>query len=181
MDADSELFARVVQRDREAFGQFYDRWASILFSVCVRILSDTAEAEDVLQEIFVQIWKDAARYDPRRASLKTWLFTIARSRALDRWRSRKASEGRVLAVEPLPEPAASADPAAANLLRQHVTRQMGRLSVKERTVLTLAYFEGLTQEEIAVRLGEPLGTIKSRARTGLARLHSLLAGEKADV
>ncbi len=180
MDADSELFAGVVRRDREAFGSFYDRWASILFGVCLRILEDAAEAEEVLQEVFLQVWTDAARYDARRVSIRTWLFTIARSRALDRRRSRNGSGRRVAAGERLPEPPGTADSGAGSPLRQHVSRRMGRLTVKERTVLVLAWFEGLTQEEVASRLGEPLGTIKGRARAGLAKLQSLLAGETTD-
>ncbi|HUM01528.1 MAG TPA: sigma-70 family RNA polymerase sigma factor [Thermoanaerobaculia bacterium] len=181
MVGDSELFGRVVQRDREAFAEFYDRWADVLFPVCVRILRDATEAEDVLQDIFVQVWREAGRYDPARAPLKSWLFSIARSRSLDRWRSRKAAGARIVAAEPLPEPGDSGAAAESSLLRQDVIRTLGRLSVKERTVLVLAYFEGLTQTEIAAHLGEPLGTVKSRARAGLAKLQSLFSGERTDV
>jgi len=181
MVGDSELFGRVVQRDREAFAEFYDRWADVLFPVCVRILRDATEAEDVLQDIFVQVWREAGRYDPARAPLKSWLFSIARSRSLDRWRSRKAAGARIVAAEPLPEPGDAGAAAEASLLRQDVIRTLGRLSVKERTVLVLAYFEGLTQTEIAAHLGEPLGTVKSRARAGLAKLQSLFSGERTDV
>jgi RNA polymerase sigma-70 factor (ECF subfamily) len=181
MDADAELFGRILRRDREAFSAFYDRWAPVLFSFCVRILRDAGDAEEVLQDVFVQVWKDAHRFDAARGSIKTWLFTIARSRALDRWRSRRSAEQRVASVEELPElPAPGGDAGAQSHLSRLVARQMERLSAKERTVLTLAYFEGLTQEEIAERIGEPLGTVKSRARSGLARLHSLFLGEKAD-
>ena len=86
--ADPELFARIAEGDRDAFGLFYDRHAPVLFGFCVRILKDARDAEDVLQETFVQVWRDASRFDATRASVKTWLFTIARSRALDRWRGR---------------------------------------------------------------------------------------------
>ncbi len=181
MDTDAELFGRILKRDREAFSAFYDRWAPVLFSFCVRIVRDAGDAEEVLQDVFVQVWKDAHRFDAARGSIKTWLFTIARSRALDRWRSRRSAEQRVASAEELPElPAPGGDAAAQSHLSRIVARQMERLSAKERTVLTLAYFEGLTQEEIAERIGEPLGTVKSRARSGLARLHSLFLGEKAD-
>jgi RNA polymerase sigma-70 factor (ECF subfamily) len=180
MSADSELFARIVRRDREAFAAFYDRWAPVLFPVCTRILADDAEAEDVLQAVFVQVWKDAGRYDPNRESLKTWIFSIARSRALDRRRRRNAAGSHDAASDPLPGPWAATDTAGGSLLRQDAIRQMGRLSVKERAVLEFAYFEGLTAGEIAARFGEPPGTVKGRARASLAKLHALLSGEQAD-
>jgi len=181
MDTDAELFGRILTRDRAAFAAFYDRWAPLLFSFCVRILRETGDAEEVLQDVFVQVWKDAHRFDAARGSIKTWLFAITRSRALDRWRSRRSLEQRLSSAEELPElPAPGGDAAVQSHLSRLVARQMGRLSVKERTVLTLAYFEGLTQEEIAERLGEPLGTVKGRARSGLASLHALFLGDTAD-
>jgi len=181
MESDSELLGRVVRRDTDAFSLLYDRWAPVLFNFCVRILRDAEDAEEVLQDVFVQVWKDAHRFDLARGSAKTWLFTIARSRALDRWRSRRSVDQRLDADVPLVEvPAAKSGSAERSLLSHLVARQMGRLAAKERTVLSLAYFEGLTQEEIASRLGEPLGTIKGRARSGLARLHALFGGDRVD-
>ena len=181
MEADSELLGRIVRRDKEAFSLLYDRWAPVLFNFCVRILRDVGDAEEVLQDVFVQVWKDAHRFDPARGSAKTWLFTIARSRALDRWRSRKSVDKRVDAEVPLVEvPAAKSGSGERSLLSQLVARQMGRLPAKEKAVLSLAYFEGLTQEEIASRLDEPLGTVKGRARSGLARLHALFGGDRVD-
>ena len=177
---DAELFGRIVGRDRDAFALFYDRFAPVLFSFCVRILKDTRDAEDVLQEVFVQVWRDASRFDPARASLRTWLFTIARSRSLDRYRSRRSVEQRITAVpvEALDAPGGD-DPQQASLLRLHVARQMERLGANEQAVLRLAYFDGLTQEEIASRLNEPLGTVKSRARAGLSKLKTFLSEESA--
>ncbi|HSB63925.1 MAG TPA: sigma-70 family RNA polymerase sigma factor, partial [Thermoanaerobaculia bacterium] len=96
--ADPELFARIAAGDRDAFGLFYDRYAPVLFAFCVRILKDARDAEDVLQEAFIQVWRDARKFDATRASVKTWLFTIARSRALDRWRSRHSIEQRFSAA-----------------------------------------------------------------------------------
>ena len=181
MEADSELLDRIVRRDKEAFSLLYDRWAPVVFNFCVRILRDVGDAEEVLQDVFVQVWKDAHRFDPARGSAKTWLFTIARSRALDRWRSRKSVDKRVDAEVPLVEvPAAKSGSGERSLLSQLVARQMGRLPAKEKAVLSLAYFEGLTQEEIASRLDEPLGTVKGRARSGLARLHALFGGDRVD-
>jgi len=177
--ADPELFARIAAGDRDAFGFFYDRYAPVLFGFCVRILRDARDAEDVLQEVFVQVWRDAGRFDATRASVKTWLFTIARSRALDRWRSRRSQEQRFTAApdESLDRAGASDGGQEAAALRDYVGRCLGKLSSNEQAVLRLAYFDGYTQEEIAARLNEPLGTVKSRTRSGLAKLKAIAAGE----
>ena len=181
MTADAELFSRIVGGDRDAFALLYDRFAPILFSFCVRILRDGRDAEDVLQETFVQVWRDARRFDPDRASLKTWLFTIARSRALDRYRSRR-SQDQKLVSEPADvlDVGSGEDLQNTSLLKQYVARHMAKLSENERKVLTLAYFDGYTQEEIAANLKEPLGTVKSRARSGLAKLQAFVLGERSD-
>ena len=178
MDAASDdLFARIVAGDREAFAAFYDLHAPVLFGFCVRILKDARDAEDVLQETFVQAWRDARRFDAARASVRSWLFTIARSRALDRWRSRRSFETRVSATDTAQLEGAtdSRDPAAAADAKEFVGRALAQLNENEQAVLRLAYFEGCTQEEIAVRLNEPLGTVKSRTRSGLAKLRAIAA------
>ena len=177
--ADPELFARIADGDRDAFGLFYDRHAPVLFGFCVRILKDARDAEDVLQEAFIQVWRDARRFDATRASVKTWLFTIARSRALDRWRSRHSIEQRFSAApdESLDRAGAAGDGGQeAAALRDYVSRCLEKLSENEQAVLRLAYFDGYTQEEIAARLNEPLGTVKSRTRSGLTKLRAI-AGE----
>lgn len=175
---DSDLIIRIKARDREAFHQLYDRYAQIIFSLCIRILRDDAEAEDVAQEIFVQIWKEAERFDPARASVKTWMFTIARSRALDRYRSRKTINQRMEteAEHEIANASDSSDLQSTTLMRQYVTSALRQLSKEQRAVLELSYYEGLTQEEIAAKLGEPLGTVKSRIRASLIKLRSLYAG-----
>jgi RNA polymerase sigma-70 factor, ECF subfamily len=174
--ADPELFARIADGDRDAFGLFYDRHAPVLFGFCVRILKDARDAEDVLQETFVQVWRDASRFDATRASVKTWLFTIARSRALDRWRSRRSIEQRFSAAPDESLDGAGEGDQEAAALRDFVGRCLEKLSENEQAVLRLAYFDGYTQEEIAARLNEPLGTVKSRTRSGLAKLKEI-AGE----
>ena len=178
--ADPELFARIADGDRDAFGLLYDRYAPVLFAFCVRILKDARDAEDVLQEAFIQVWRDARKFDATRASVKTWLFTIARSRALDRWRSRHSIEQRFSAApnESLDRAGAGASEGGqeAAALRDYVSRCLEKLSENEQAVIRLAYFEGYTQEEIAVRLNEPLGTVKSRTRSGLTKLRAI-AGE----
>lgn len=178
---DVELITRITRRDRSAFDAFYDRYAQIIFGLCLRILRDRAEAEDALQDIFVQIWKEAERFDPGRASAKTWIFTIARSRSLDRYRSRKSVQKRIEpeAVDFAAVPG-TGDLQQSSLMQQYVGRALEQLSKDQRTVLELSYYEGLTQEEIAERLGEPLGTIKSRIRSSLIKLRALFAGERSD-
>ena len=176
--AEPDLFERIAAGDREAFGAFYDLHAPVLFGYCVRILKDARDAEDVLQETFVQAWRDAARFDPARGSVKTWLFTIARSRALDRWRSRRSVEHRFLASEPesLDRAGAGDGGQEAAAMRDFVGRCLGKLSQNEQAVLRLAYFDGYTQEEIAAFLNEPLGTVKSRTRSGLTKLKAIAEG-----
>ena len=178
--ADPELFARIADGDRDAFGLLYDRYAPVLFGYCVRILKDARDAEDVLQEAFIQVWRDARRFDATRASVKTWLFTIARSRALDRWRSRHSIEQRFSAAPDGSFERAGAGAAdgghEAAARRDYITRCLAKVSENEQAVLRLAYFDGYTQEEIAERLNEPLGTVKSRTRSGLAKLKAI-AGE----
>ena len=184
MDAAADdLFARIVAGDREAFAAFYDLHAPVLFGFCVRILKDARDAEDVLQETFVQAWRDARRFDAARASVRGWLFTIARSRALDRWRSRRSFDRRITAADtPILEQAAgAADESAAADVRDFVERALAQLNENEQAVLRLAYFEGLTQEEIAARLSEPLGTVKSRTRSGLSKMRTIAANAQKEI
>ncbi len=179
---DPELIAGVIKRDRKSFDLFYERYAQIVFNLCVRILKDEAEAQDVLQEIFLQIWREAERFDASRASVKTWLFTIARSRSLDRYRSRKTVTNRLedQADDQLQQIAGKEDLQNASVTRQYVLGALARLSAEQRLVLELSYYEGLTQEEIAERLKEPLGTVKSRIRAALIKLRALFSGEESD-
>jgi RNA polymerase sigma-70 factor (ECF subfamily) len=177
---DSELITGVVKKDRKSFDLFYERYAQIIFNLCVRILKDEAEAQDVLQEIFLQIWREAERFDASRASVKTWLFTIARSRSLDRYRARKTVTSRLeeQAEEKLQEIAGKDDLQGTSVTQQYVLGALSRLSAEQRLVLELSYYEGLTQEEIAEKLQEPLGTVKSRIRAALMKLRGLFSGEK---
>jgi RNA polymerase sigma-70 factor, ECF subfamily len=181
--SDSDLVGRIARRERQAFDLLYDRYAQIIFNLCARILRDTTDSEDVLQEVFVQIWKEAERFDASRASVKTWMFTIARSRALDRYRSRKNTRQRIEddATEQLHQLSDGQDLQGTSVMQQFVSGALQQLSNEQRLVLELSYFEGLTQEEIAERLKEPLGTIKSRIRAGLLKLRSILSGEKSNV
>jgi RNA polymerase sigma-70 factor (ECF subfamily) len=182
MITDVEMISRISNRDGSAFDLFYDRYAQIIFSLCVRILNDKQEAEDVMQEIFVQVWKQAGKFDSSRASVKTWLFTIARSRSLDRYRSLKAVNKRIDpgAGEDLHLMGSEENLQNKSILELYVGSALEQLPEEQRKVLELSYYEGLTQEEISEKLREPLGTIKSRIRSGLIRLRSLFSGGRVE-
>lgn len=173
---DNELLSAIAGGDEAALGAIYDRYRLILFGLILRILNDRPEAEDVLQEAFVQVWRRAADFDPSRGRAFTWLVTIARSRALDRLRA-VGSRARVVDEATQTAPNEVGD-AAADALRSEqasiVRRALAELPNEQRRTLLLAYFEGLTQTEIAERLGDPLGTVKTRMRLGLIKLKELL-------
>ena len=174
--SDEALLQRLADGDVSALGSVYDRYAPIVNGLALRILRDTGEAEDVVQDVFVQVWREAARFDRGRGSPQSWVCMIARSRALDRLRRRRArrEEGGDAAEEAAAQPTAS-EP----ILAVAMGRALGNLPVEQRQPLELAYYEGLTQTEIAARLQEPLGTIKTRMRTGLLRLREFLASSRA--
>lgn len=180
-ERDLVCLLRVQSGDTRALAELYDRHTPLLYAVCHRILRSPAEAEDVLQEIWLQVWKRAATYDPRRASVTGWLLTVARSRALDRWRSaasRRQAEGKAPGPEAGPQPV---DPSWATVQGDwgaRVRAALAQLEPKQRQVLEIGYFEGLSQSEIAARLGAPLGTVKSWTRQGLMRLRELLPQEE---
>jgi RNA polymerase sigma-70 factor (ECF subfamily) len=180
-DESASLIARVARGDREAFSRFYDACAGLAFGVIQRVLRDRAAAEEVLQEVFWQVWREADRYDQRRGSPEAWLLMRARTRAIDKLRSiRRRDKTFVMPVnEAVPRPAAGEgnDPGAAVADRGLVESALAQLSPAQRQVIELAFFEGLTQSEIAGRLGEPLGTVKTRVRLGLERLRGVLKGE----
>jgi RNA polymerase sigma-70 factor (ECF subfamily) len=170
----SALIRRMAGGDREAFAAFYDRYASLAFALIRRILPQPAEAEEVLQEVFWQAWTEAERYDGRRGSPEAWVLMRSRSRAIDRLRAiRRRGETFVTPVEEtLAQTADRKTPSPGALAedRKLVASALARLPDPQRRVIELAFFEGLTQAEIAERLGEPLGTVKTRTRAGLERL-----------
>jgi RNA polymerase sigma-70 factor (ECF subfamily) len=174
---ETELLERVASGDPRAFAELYERFGAILFGIVLRILRSRAEAEDALQEIFLEIWQRAASYDSSRGRVLPWLTLLARSRAVDRLRARSVRDRVAAEIAAEPEPSAldTANDVVLNEDCLIARRALEQVSADQRTALTLAYFEGLTQSEIAARLGKPLGTVKTHTRLGLLRLRELLS------
>jgi RNA polymerase sigma-70 factor (ECF subfamily) len=162
------LLQRLSGGDQSALGEFFDLYAGLVNGIALRILRDATEAEDVVQEVFVQIWRQAARYDPERGTPEAWICTMTRTRALDRLRRRAARREDPGETAPGQSAAPRAEEALA------VRKALDGLSAEQRLALELAYYEGLTQSEIAKRLQEPLGTVKTRIRTAMIRLREAL-------
>ena len=178
-DSDILLLKAIAARDEAALAQLYDRYRTILFGLLMRILNNREEAEDVLQETFLQVWRKAADFDESRGRPFTWLVTLARSRGIDRLRTL-ASRERVAeagAREVSEEVSDAATDAFKSEQRGLVSDALAKLPDEQKRLIMLAYFDGLTQSEIATRLGAPLGTVKTRMRTGMIRLRELLAGQ----
>lgn len=177
-DDPARLIIQVARGDREAFGRFYDRYASLVFTFALRLLRVRSEAEDLLQEVFLQAWRQAATFNPERGSPEAWVITITRSRAIDKLRSMRRREKEVPSGERMDATGAGGrveSGATRSEARVVVQDALAGLPEAQRQVLELAYFDGLTQSEIAARLGEPLGTVKTRMRAGLERLRALMA------
>lgn len=169
---------RTAGGDADALAVLYDRHARVVFSLAVRILGDPAEAEEVVQEVFAQAWRQAGRYDPARAPVVAWLLMMTRSRAIDRRRARQASpvaDTRRGAPPDVPDAAALQD---ARVLSADQVGRLRRallaLPLAQRLPIELAYYEGLSQSEIAEQLEQPLGTVKTRIRLGLQKLREAM-------
>ena len=171
--------ARVAGGDRAALRLVYQDTSAKLFGVCLRILNDRSEAEDVLQEVYVTVWRKAAAFDPGRASPITWMVAIARNRAIDRLRSSAVSRRS----EPIEAADAVSDPAPAASERVELAQQHQRLAgcleeleARHSTAIRAAFLDGATYEELAARMNVPLGTMKSWIRRGLLKLRACLEG-----
>jgi len=177
--SDEDLLELVAERrDEAAFDEFYGRYGRAVYAVVVRLVGDRAGSEDVVQQAFTNIWRAAAGYRRERGPAKSWLFTIARNAALDALRSRESLSRWEVPDLPDDEPGLDERAAAAEgAYRVHVA--VDGLPDREREVIELAYFHGLSQSEVAARLGAPLGTIKTRTRRALAHLANRLADERA--
>ncbi len=173
---DFALMDAVASRDERALSLLYDRHASEVLGVCVRILRERSEAEEVMGDVFIEVWERAERYDATRGHPVAYLLNLARSRAIDRLRARARRERIVVDAEPA-EAIAAGNPfadARTGQMRAHIGRAMGGLHPEQKRALTLAYFDGMSHSEIASALGEPLGTVKTRIRQGLLRLRESL-------
>jgi len=173
---DRTVLDAVRRGDQRSLEELYRRHSSRLYGLLLRMLRETGDAEEILQETFVDAWRRAGEYSASRGSVEAWLITIARSRAIDRIRNRgarlrlvKQSEQLATADAPQPEPP---DVHAQTRLR----KAMGTLPPEQRRALELAYWDGMSQSEISRETGDPLGTVKTRVRLGLQRLAELLAG-----
>jgi RNA polymerase sigma-70 factor (ECF subfamily) len=161
------VLRRLAEGDPTALAELYDALASLAYGIALRIVRDPGDAEDVVQESFLQAWRQADRYDPSRGTPQAWLSAIVRTRALDRVRRRAARRER---AHQAPATAGAPDPDAILAVR----RALRALSPAQRRAIELAYYEDLSHSEIAARLGEPLGTVKTRIRAAMMRLREEL-------
>jgi RNA polymerase sigma-70 factor (ECF subfamily) len=173
--SDGELLVRVADRDREAFEVLYHRYVRSIFGLALRRLRDRQRAEDAVQETFAAIWRSAASYKPERGPAAPWLYAIARNAIVDRFRTHVDTTGEIpeiVSADPGP-----ADAAESSFVSWRVHRALEELPPREREVVELAYWSGLSQSEVAEYLHIPLGTVKTRTRSALARLADVLEGE----
>jgi len=171
---DMKLVARIRAGDPQAMSELYDRYARVVYAVALRVLQEAGAAEDVLQDIFLQLWRNPDAFDASRGSLAAWLAVISRHRAIDRLRKRRPEldvDECVIAGGP-----DLRDETERNLVVEKVRAVLAEMNPDQRRALELAYFQGLTHTEIAEKTGEPLGTIKTRIRSGLQLLRAKFAG-----
>jgi RNA polymerase sigma-70 factor (ECF subfamily) len=173
--SDQALLERIAGRDAQALADLYDRFAPVALALAARVLGDRSEAEDVLQTVFTRVWQDAGRYDATKGSVATWLLSWIRNASIDRLRRREALQRATLkSVDRAPAASHEEAPAGAPEDREKLARAVADLPADQRQVIELAYFEGLSQTQIAQRLGEPLGTVKTRMRLGMNKLRQAL-------
>lgn len=171
--SDAALVSAIRTGDESAMATLYDRYSSIVYAVALRVLTDTGAAEDVLQEVFMQLWRNPSSFDANRGSLGAWLSVITRNRAIDLLRKRRSEsdiEDVIVSVEP--DLASEAERARA---LQKVRGVLGSMPPAQKSALEMAFFEGLSHTEIANKTGEPLGTIKTRIRSGLLTIRKAFA------
>ncbi len=178
--ADRELVAAVASGSSEALARLYDRHAGTVFALARRVVSLVEDAEEVVQDVFSQVWRDASRYEAGRATVAGWIVMLTRARAIDRLRTRKARPD-LGGVEPAAAPplvSTDRNPEQVTLTAEDVRSVRGALTVlpdSQRSLLELAYYEGMTHAEIAERTGVPLGTVKTRIRTAMLTLKGVLS------
>ena len=177
---DQEMIARIGRRDQSAFSALYDRLSAPLYALALKMLGDDADAQDALQEVFVQIWSRAGTYDPEKSSVFSWAVLLTRSRAIDRLRARDrrlrvvvgstAEENKVAEATDASTVESAADTANKKDEAAHVRSLLNSLPGDQRQAIELAFFGHRTHHEIAAELGQPLGTVKARIRRGLLKL-----------
>ena len=171
--SDAEIIARIYSGDEDAMALLYDRYSNVVYAVALRVLSDGSAAEDILQDVFIQLWRNPQAFNASRGSLATWLAVIARNRAIDQLRKKRpeveAAE-TVISVDPGLESAADRSQAI-----EKVRAVLAGMPGEQRAALEMAFFEGLTHVEIAGKTGQPLGTVKTRIRSGLLAVRKAFA------
>ncbi|MGE5655274.1 MAG: sigma-70 family RNA polymerase sigma factor [Actinomycetota bacterium] len=181
---DASLLTRIAQRDQSALSALYDRYARIIYGLAFKSLRSVEESEEVVLDVFAQVWKIADRYDAQKGRGDTWLFTLARSRILDRLRKiQRTNPTKTASIEALElQPKADSVDLFEDLLvrerRSRVIAAMQTIPDEQRLVLELAYYQGLSHSQIATQIGLPLGTVKTRIRLGLGKLKSALSSKE---
>ncbi len=188
--SDADLIGRAAEGDARALEVLYDRYSRVVFSFALRIVGDRQLAEELLQEVFFRAWQQGGAFSAGRGSFVTWLLSITHNMAIDEVRKRRRRPQKADSEEPETVLAAMADTGAGadvedevwlGALRDTITSALDGLPAPQREAIELAYYQGLTQREIAERLGEPLGTIKTRMRLGLQKLRDALGGSEVDL
>jgi RNA polymerase sigma-70 factor (ECF subfamily) len=178
--ADEELMPLIGRKDPEAFEVFYDRHGGVAYSLAYRIVGERTAAEDVTQEAFISIWRSGARFDPTRGSVRSWMLSVVRNRAIDALRSKAGKAPKLTLddesiLEQRPAEELTEEEAMRHETASEVRGAIGRLPGEQSRVIELAYFGGFSQSEIARMLGVPLGTVKGRMRLGLEKIRGELA------
>jgi RNA polymerase sigma-70 factor (ECF subfamily) len=178
---EARLVRRIGAGEPEALSELYDRYSGMLLALARRVLHDSSDAEEVLQEVFLQVWNQAGRYDPARSSVSTWLVLITRSRSIDRLRNRRVVDKAVTAAQHEKPVTHTSPEGMGDVLmlerRERLRTEMEALPAEQREVLELAFYRGLTQREIAETTGIPLGTVKTRTLLAMKKLRSALQSE----
>ena len=179
--SDADLVAAIGAGDETALGLLYERFSGMLLGLARRVLGDASDAEEILQEAFLQVWSQAGRYDPGRSSVSTWLVLITRSRAIDRLRSRKVKDRTLQTVQQEKRSGHTSPQGVGDVLRQQrrrrLRREMALLPPEQREVLEMAFFRGMTQSEIAGETGTPLGTVKTRSLLAMRKLRQAMSDD----
>ena len=179
-DSDKQIMITLTRGDREALGTLWDRHARPVYSLAVRMLLDPGWAEEVVQDVFLGLWREPQRYDPSRGDLRRWLLTVAHHAAVDVLRGRRGTaRTRDVGPEPLETLTRGGDDPSESVWRniraERVRAAISELPDTQREVIELVYFEGFTQAEVAQNTGQPLGTVKSRLRLGMRKMRDSLA------